>query len=160
MSESELRSLTRDLYDELVSEHARAVTSFGRWSWLIPQSAESGLQTLLTRAETEIATLAPEGSATVKLLSGEWSWEKWRERAMQARKDIAWVLAELPVAAYTPSRLWDEVIAPTAATVASKAEAAVQGAATLTPWLAAAAVALAVGYLVFSFRGLRPGGGS
>lgn len=152
LDESQVRPLVRKMYDELTSELGRAQSRVESVSWHTTLSVESSWRGSLRMAGAVVATLAPEGSFSMGLYSGRYSWEAWKLRASEVRSLVSTVLDGTNSSPYTAGRFWDEVVRPTSQTVGAAVPTA-QQVTDLVPWVAAALIAAVLGYIVFIVHG-------
>ena len=158
MADLELKARMRTLHGELVNELARAQTSIeyrasGFLSFVsgVDESVLNAWRGGLNTAGQVIAKLADDGSVTLAVLRYERTYDQWLSQAKLARDQISAVLNEMG-SNLRWGRLWDEVAVPTGQTIKAGAESAGSTAARLTPWVAAAIIALVVGYAIFTVR--------
>lgn len=121
----------------------------------IANSVLSGLDTYVkTAGPRSIETLSPSGATTMRVIRGEKTPAWWEAAAQTVRDSLTYVAQQVGAALPTWERIYSEVVAPTASTIATGAKELTTGVADLVPWVAAALIAGVLGYLVFTFRRL------
>lgn len=152
---ADARIIMEELTDELRAAHLKATVLLAVGAWLLDDGVAGGARTSLSAAGARLASLSVDGVAGRRVLSGEKSIDWWRPQALEVRAAISSTMDAVGGSMPSPSRLWDEVVTPTAAGVVAGVKSSASSFAELVPWISAAAIALVLGYLVFSFRGLR-----
>ena len=99
-----------------------------------------------------LARLAPQGEVTLGVLSGDYSPDTWRTEAQLVRDDIDYASQQLKLAAPSWDRVWSEVVYPSTLELVAGAKAAAQATQSSIPWVAAAVIALVLGYVVLVFH--------
>lgn len=152
---ADARIIMTGIVSDLRVAHLKATALLELKAFVLDAGAAGGARTSLRAAGTRMASLSPDGAAGQRVLTGERPLTWWRPQAQEVWSAIAWTMQQVDGAMPTPSRFWDEVVTPSASTLAAGVKSSASTLAELVPWVAAAAIALAVAYLVFSFRGLR-----
>ncbi len=159
-----LKAAATEVHRELVDAYLRAQTQFDRlttsrlysgFSWgttYVDQGTYDGIESELENAGVYLDKLAPAGSITARLLSGEMTWERWLSEAKGCRFSIDSALKDVGAEQNVWGRFWDEVVDQSVTDIKKKV---LEPTFDLVPWIAAAAVALSVAYVVFAFRGVR-----
>lgn len=148
------RAQATTIYYQLRDAHVRAVGAVeGAWTRLtVPDSSLGGFRTELQSVVQSMNLLGPNGSLTNAVLDGSRPIAAWQQVADTTAETLRHIMATLGEALPTIGRLWTEVVKPTAEQVGQAAKKAADLTADLLPWVAVAAVALVLGYVVFSLR--------
>lgn len=147
--ESQVRPLVRSLYESMVSEWGRAKARIESVGWYTDNAVYDAWVNAMNQAGKVLGKLAPEGSLTNRLWDGTLTFEAWKEQAITVTDTIRYVLKETGSAPYTFGRLWDEVVVPTVKETGELAQKVTGQFFDIIPWVAAALIALVIGYLAF-----------
>lgn len=139
-------------YQQLRDAHAGLWSRLEYVGWLLPDSVVGATETLLNTVLATIGKLAPTGSMTVAVEAGTRTPAQWQSLADTAAESLAAASRNVGEALPSFSRLADEVLVPTINQARAEVSEVVGKGAELVPWIAAALIALVMGYVIFSFR--------
>ena len=149
---NDARIAMEGIYNELRGQLAQAQASLAVKRWTLDDATAAGAKTSLDAAGALLAKLAPSGALTSRVLSGEKAPEWWRGYATEVREAIVYTMKVVGELLPSPSRLWEELVVPTAAELAQRTKDAASLGLDLAPWVLGAAIVLGLAYLVFSFK--------
>lgn len=139
-------------YQQLRDAHAGLWSRLDYVSWALPDSVVGATKTALNLALVNIGKLAPTGSMTVAVESGSRTPAQWQSMADATLDLLTTASTNVGQALPSFSRLADEVLVPTINQARAEVSEVVGKGAELVPWVAAALIALVLGYVIFSFR--------
>lgn len=152
MMTSTFRAEASNIYLALRQQHADCWTKLESVSWRLDNAVVGASQTLLNTVLAVLGKLGPTGSMTLAVDQGTRTPAQWQSLADTARESLNACAKNIGEALPTWQRLTDEVLMPTVTEVRAEVTKVASSAADLVPWIAAALIALVMGYVIFSFR--------
>jgi hypothetical protein len=150
LGEAELREAMAGLYAELLREHGRAVAKVDDVAWRTSSGTLERTRAGLAAAAKIIGSLEPKaGLFAVRVLKGEKTWTDYQAQAKVARDSIQYVMTEFGLS-YSPGLFWDMVVVKSATDAKQLALKAADTGLDALPWIAAAVIAVAIAYVVFT----------
>lgn len=128
----------------LKSQLLVAKTKLAVGGWLSPTSSASAIGGALAFDQKQVDRLSPSGDLGRAVVAGTLTHSRWVSIAKLTWDDVAAQMKYLGAAMPTWSRVWDEVVTPTASDVATKAGAVADA----TPYVLVLAVVAVVAIAV------------
>lgn len=136
----------------LRAQVAAYLTTAENNSWRLPDSVVGAARTAAGVFMATADKLASGGALWQRVVSGEKTAAWWQGLADQLASDIRAANGYIGAALPTLQRLTDEVLSPTLQEFGAEVKGLAESGLDALPWVAAAAIALAVVYLVATFK--------
>lgn len=146
--ENALRNARSKVLADIANAYSETRGYLNDHTWSIDSAVQGAVRTALNTASNIIPSLTDSGWATDRLLSGQWTWKQWLDRANLVRDNLLFARGQMSMSGYSWDRFWSEVVVTTGSEVKTLGTSVYGDATSILPWVAGAAIVLGIAYVV------------